>query len=261
MASSLEEYMEKKYVGKKKKPKHTESTDTVSTNVPDISNNENSNVLKNNSTTATLSPKEEVREEDVGIPEEASGLRNSEEIALEMKIKEERMRKELQKLKKLTQNDDDVVYRDSLGNVISKNEAKKEEENKDYKRKREIEREENIAKRNKNEAAIEKERQMRERLLQIKNEGINVYENDKELVEKQKAEIKEEDPALLFDKKIIKKHKSEIDKQFVSITGRKLYKDPTRYPINRFNIKPGWRWDGILRGNGFEQKWFDKNTK
>jgi pre-mRNA-splicing factor CWC26 len=32
-------------------------------------------------------------------------------------------------------------------------------------------------------------------------------------------------------------------------------------PPNRFNIQPGYRWDGVVRGNDFEKRWFERTNE
>lgn len=184
------------------------------------------------------------------------GLQSQEEIAAELARKEERMRKELQGLKKLGDRMHTTVHRDASGRKLTDAEVRDAREN-GKRAEDDRERRRRIEQLNRDEAGAAKERKMQERLQQVRNEGINVYEKDEGLVKAQKEAIKSEDPALLFDKGVIGKHEEELEKQFVSITGRKLYRNVGQYPLNRFNTKPGWRWDGIVRGNGFEQKWHD----
>ena len=43
------------------------------------------------------------------------------------------------------------------------------------------------------------------------------------------------------------------------VTGRPLYKGAAK--LNRYGIRPGHRWDGVDRGNGFEGEWFAARNK
>ncbi|XP_077985046.1 uncharacterized protein LOC144439683 isoform X2 [Glandiceps talaboti] len=78
------------------------------------------------------------------------------------------------------------------------------------------------------------------------------YKDDKDLDDMLKQRERDEDPMLAFLKK--KQAKQAIK---AGIKEKPRYKGP-QPPPNRFNIWPGYRWDGVDRSNGFEKKWFQR---
>jgi len=77
-----------------------------------------------------------------------------------------------------------------------------------------------------------------------KTRGLARYADDQELNEDLKAKERWNDPAAAF----LTKTQSKGPR-------RPTYNGPTP-PPNRFGIKPGYRWDGVDRSNGFEKKYF-----
>ncbi|MCJ1370959.1 Pre-mRNA-splicing factor cwc26 [Loxospora ochrophaea] len=77
------------------------------------------------------------------------------------------------------------------------------------------------------------------------------YADDEKLNEEMRARERWEDPASGFVTR---------GKEGKSVSGKPLYKGPAGGP-NRYGIRPGYRWDGVDRGNGFEREWFASRNR
>ncbi|XP_037799560.1 BUD13 homolog [Penaeus monodon] len=74
--------------------------------------------------------------------------------------------------------------------------------------------------------------------------------DDVDMNTKLKQVTREEDPMLEY---MMKKQMKETKQPL-----KPLYKGP--FPPNRFNIRPGYRWDGVDRSSGFENQWFERQN-
>ncbi|GAA6049596.1 hypothetical protein JCM3770_005027 [Rhodotorula araucariae] len=141
-----------------------------------------------------------------------------------------------------------TVYRDATGRKIDVKLAKAEE----AKRKRE-EMEREMAKMEWGKGLVQKEE--KERLAReaekLKNRSFARYANDEDMNDEMKDVERWNDPAAAFLTK--KKDKKATKSRYPS------YQGPPP-PPNRYGIRPGYRWDGVDRGNGFEKRLMDKQN-
>ncbi|KZZ94027.1 Bud13 [Ascosphaera apis ARSEF 7405] len=156
----------------------------------------------------------------------------------------------------------ETIYRDASGRIINvamkRAEARREAE--------EAAKRERAAK--EAEAGIvqlrEKERK-REELREAKYMPVARGIDDEELNRELKAQMRWNDPAAEFLTKPTSTGGGGAAAA-ADIRGgkgggvvKKMYKGA--YPPNRYNIRPGYRWDGVDRGNGFEKQWFAARNK
>lgn len=93
--------------------------------------------------------------------------------------------------------------------------------------------------------------QLRQRRKRAKNMALNRFKDDPELADLQRNRERADDPMLAY---VRKRRRAKVREE-----GKATMKQKPAYvgppgPPNRYGIKPGYRWDGTDRGNGFEMK-------
>ncbi|KIM39794.1 hypothetical protein M413DRAFT_446720 [Hebeloma cylindrosporum] len=141
----------------------------------------------------------------------------------------------------------ETVYRDSSGKKIDTKAARAEAA-----RLKRLKEEKEAQKMEWGKGLVQKEEAERRRKELEKNRtsAFARHADDKDLNEELKAKELWNDPAAAF-----------LTKKRTKGPRRPEYTGPPP-PPNRFGIRPGYRWDGVDRGNGFEKKLFEsKNAK
>lgn len=80
------------------------------------------------------------------------------------------------------------------------------------------------------------------------------YANDEDLDRHLREQEHADDPMLEYMRKKRKNEEQQSNKPVIPV-----YEGS--YPENRFGIRPGYRWDGVDRSNGYEKRWFDKQNE
>ena len=136
----------------------------------------------------------------------------------------------------------ETIYRDASGRIINvamkRAEARKKAEEDAAKAAAELEAQKGDVQR-----AAREER--KEAMAEAKFMPVTRYADDVEMNEELKERERWNDPAARF---ISKRREGK------SVSGKPLYRGPAM--PNRYGIRPGHRWDGVNRGNGFESTYF-----
>lgn len=141
----------------------------------------------------------------------------------------------------------ETIYRDASGRIINvamkRAELRKKAEEEEKKK---LEMEKAARGDVQNAEALKRKQQLQD----AKGMTLARHADDAELNDELKEQGRWNDPAANFLKK---------KKAGRSITGKPLYKGA--FQPNRYGIRPGHRWDGVDRGNGFESEWFKSRNR
>ncbi|CAK5084753.1 unnamed protein product [Meloidogyne enterolobii] len=132
--------------------------------------------------------------------------------------------------------------------------GRREEEHSEENKAKQAEMEKKYSLWNKGLTQIKEREEELEEMQQVLGEGFTRHKDDEALDEYLKTQLRSEDPMAEYFR--VKNHKIQMRTGIVYPT----YKG--QCPPNRYEIKPGYRWDGVDRSNGFESKMsLEKNKK
>lgn len=176
-----------------------------------------------------------------------AGLQTAASVTAAMERKAAQERRRLGADPSTSGKNQETIYRDASGRIINvamkRAEARRAEEEAEKKKLEETEALKGDVQR------LQKE-QRRQDVKDAKYMGISRYADDVEMNEEMKDRGRWNDPAAQF---LTKK------KEGKSVTGKPLYKGSNA--PNRYGIRPGYRWDGVDRSNGFEKQYFAKKNE
>lgn len=140
------------------------------------------------------------------------------------------------------QTTQETIYRDASGRIINvamkRAEARRAAEEEERKQRRAVEE-------RKGDVQRAEQAQRQRELVDAKYMTVARHADDTEMNAELKERERWNDPAAGF---LVKKKGGR------SATGKPLYKGA--FAPNRYGIRPGHRWDGVDRSNGFEKKYF-----
>jgi pre-mRNA-splicing factor CWC26 len=174
------------------------------------------------------------------------GLQSAAQVAAAMKKKQDDEKKRAAEAAQ-ADGPGETIYRDASGRVINvamkRAEARKKAEDEERKK---LEKERAARGDVQNAEAVRRKQQLQD----AKGLTVARHADDAELNDDLKEQGRWNDPAMGFLRK---------KKAGKSITGKPLYQGA--FQPNRYGIRPGHRWDGVDRSNGFETEWFKSRNR
>ncbi|XP_063058719.1 BUD13 homolog [Engraulis encrasicolus] len=174
-------------------------------------------------------------------------------VSLETLRKEQEEIKRRQKQNKPLEEESrnaQTIFRDKSSGKRRDLDAEREEQSRKAGVK--AERDEKYAQWGKGLAQSQMQQQNVEDALKEAEKPLARHRDDEELDRMLREQEREGDPMAAMLRK-----KKAKDAQLKGIKEKPRYKGP-QPPPNRFNIMPGYRWDGVDRSNGFEQKRYSR---